>query len=439
VDRSELAPLGIGGPERPADVLPPPRWWQRAARGALTAFVVCLPLSISGAEAALAVMLALVVVGLARRHQRWVRSALDGPLALFLGALLLSTILRGPSYAVLDAYGDLWVVGAYVATVALLRDRDNAGRLAAVLVGVTAAVAVYGVVQYFTGIDAYRDLAGRPREVEPLPTVPGRYVVIGFFPNSLTYAHSLIAPLGWAVAAAVGGRGWLMSRMIAACCGAVMLVALLLSTARGAWIAAAAVVGVACLVSRARRGVAVAAAAAAIAGVSFASSPALRAEARSMIDRGANAGRAAIYAANLDIVKDHPVFGLGYGHYDRLAKPYYDRHPQADRRSHAHNSFLQVAADAGVVGLAAFCLLFGVLLARGWRLVRRLETGHPELWPTAAGAWLGIVGFLVGAITQDTFADSECALPMWFAAGVLMTIDREMRGGGGRVGGAPRA
>jgi O-antigen ligase len=438
VDRREQAPLGTGGPERQAGVLAPP-WWRRGARGALTAFAVCLPLSISGAEAALAVMLALVVAGLARGYQKWVRSALDGPLALFLGALLLSTILRGPSNAVLDAYGDLWVVGAYVATVALVRDRDNAGRLAAVLIGVTAAAAVYGIVQYFTGIDVYRDLAGRPREVEPLPTVPGRYIVIGFFPNSLTYAHSLIAPLGWAVAATLGGRGWIISRTFAACCGAVMLVALLLSTARGAWIAAAVVVGLACLVSRARRGVAVAAAAAAIAVVSFASSPALRAEARSIIDRNANAGRAAIYAANLDIVKDHPIFGLGYGHYDRLARPYYDRHPQADRRSHAHNSFLQVAADAGLVGLAAFCLLFGVLLWRGWRLVRRLEAGHPELWATAAGAWLGIVGFLVGAITQDTFADSECALPMWFAAGVLMTMDRELRGGGGGAGGAPRA
>ncbi len=436
MDRREHAPLGAGRLQRRAGVPPPPSWWHRGARGALAAFVVCLPLSITGAEAALAVMLVLVVVGLVRGYQRWVHSALDWPLALFLGALLLSTILRGPSRAVLDAYGDLWVVGAYVTTVALLRNRDNASRLAALLVGITAAAAVYGVVQYFTGVDAYRDLAGRPREVEPLPNVPGRYVVIGFFPNSLTYAHSLIAPLGWAVAATVGGRGWVMSRAIAACCGALMLVALLLSTARGAWIAAAVVVGVACLVSRGRRGVAVAAAATAIAVVSFATSPGLRAEARSIIDRGANAGRAAIYAANLDIVKDHPVFGLGYGHYDRLAKPYYDRHPQADRRSHAHNSFLQVAADAGMVGLTAFCLLFGVLLWRGWWLVRRLQAGHPELWATAAGAWLGIVGFLVGAITQDTFADSECALPMWFAAGVLMAIDREVRGAGGRTGSA---
>jgi hypothetical protein len=65
-------------------------------------------------------MLGLVVVGLVRGYQRWAHSALDWPLALFLGALLLSTILRGPSKAVLDAYGDLWVVGAYVTTVALV-------------------------------------------------------------------------------------------------------------------------------------------------------------------------------------------------------------------------------------------------------------------------------------------------------------------------------
>jgi O-antigen ligase len=163
--------------------------------------------------------------------------------------------------------------------------------------------------------------------------------------------------------------------------------------------------------------------------VAFSFSPGLRAEARSIITPAANAGRVAIYGANIDIVRDHPVFGVGYGNYDRDARAYYQRYPEADRRSHAHNSFLQVAADAGLVGLSAFCLVFGVLLWRGWCLVRELAARRSALWPTAAGAWLGIIGFLVGAITQDTFGDSECALPMWFAAGVLMTIDRQVAAG----------
>jgi len=407
-----------------------PPWWRGGAGVALATFVIALPLSITGSEAALAVMLGLLVVGLALRYRGWTHSALDMPLLLFLGALVLSTMVRGPSKGALDAYGDLWVMGAYVATVALLRDSRHASRLAAVMVGVTAVVAVYGVVQYFTGIDAYRDLMGREREVESLAADPRRFVVVGFFSSSLTYAHSLIVPLGWALAATVARGRWVVPRAVAAGSVALILVGLLLSTARGGWIAGAVVLGLAFLIGEARHRVAVAVGAAAIAIVAFSVSPGLRAEARSIIVPSANAGRVAIYGANLDIVRDHPVFGVGYGNYDREARAYYERYPEADRRSHAHNSFLQVAADAGLVGLSAFCLVFGTLLWRGWGLMRGLAASRSVLWSTAAGAWLGIIGFLVGAITQDTFGDSECALPMWFAAAVLMTIDQQVAVGG---------
>lgn len=403
-----------------------PRWWVRGAGLALTTFVVTLPLSITGSEAALAVMLGLLAAALALRYRGWTRSSLDLPLALFLGALVLSTIVRGPSAGTLDAYGDLWVMGAYFVTVALLRDARQASRLASILVLVTAAVAVYGVVQHFTGIDAYRDLVGREREVEPLASDPTRFLVIGFHASSITYAHSLLVPLGWALAGAVARGRWVISRALAVCSAALVLVGLLLSTARGGWIAGAVVLAMALLIGRVRYRVAVAtcASAAAVMAIVLASSPGLRAEARSIIDLRANAGRVAIYGANVEIVRDHPLLGVGYGNYDRTARAYYKRYPEADRRSHAHNSFLQVAADAGLVGLAAFCGVFGVLLWRGWRLIREPAALGSPLWPTAAGAWLGIVGFLVGALTQDTLGDSECALPMWFAAGVLMVVDR---------------
>lgn len=78
-----------------------------------------------------------------------------------------------------------------------------------------------------------------------------------------------------------------------------------------------------------------------------------------------------------------------------------------------------------MVGLAAFCYLFGVILARGWRVVRTLRA-RAELRIPAAGSVLGTLGFLVGGLTQDTFADSEVAMPLWFATAILMTVDGEV-------------
>src|SRR5262249_43812172 len=149
--------------------------------------------------------------------------------------------------------------------------------------------------------------------------------------------------------------------------------------------------------------------------------PELRAAAAHMFAPGGEtAGRLAIYAANLDIVHDHPVFGLGFGRYQQAAGPYYDAHPSADRRSHAHNNFLQIAAEAGLVGLAAFTFLFATAARKGVEAVRGAR--DPLQRATALGGCLALPGFLVGGLTQYSFGDSEVAIAMWAALAVLMRM-----------------
>ena len=397
----------------------------RVARGALTALVLCLPLSISGAQIALGVALAALVVGEVRGAGRLRRLPLGRQLALVLLAFLLSTLGGGISWGAVDAYRELWIAGTFVAAAALVEDAEDGARLARLLVLCAAAVAVYGIVQHFTGIDAYRSLLGRRPKVRPYEHDPTRFAIVGFFPNYLTYAHSLVVPLGWALAGILAGGGWIVGRRLAALSGLLMGTALVLSTARGAWIAAGAMLIGAMLGSASRARLAIVAGGVVVTLVLFGLSPGLRSEARSVLDLRANAGRLAIYAANVDAIRDHPILGLGLGNYDRKMVEYYARHPTADRRSHAHNSFLQVTAESGLVGLAAFCALFGTVLLRGWKVMGRLRTAGSPQWATAAGAWLGVVGFLTGGLTQHTFGDSECAMAMWLAVGVLLAVWRK--------------
>ena len=244
------------------------------------------------------------------------------------------------------------------------------------------------------------------------------YAVVGFFRSYLTFAHVMIFPLAWALAGALAGR--------AAALGAALLVvlALVFSTARGAWLAALAVAAALALVARDRRARLVLPACAVAAGLAFAVTPALRAEAAHMFSAGgANAGRVGIYRANLDIVHERPLLGLGFGRYRTAAPPYYAAHPAADRRSHAHNNFLQMAAEAGLAGLAAFGLVYATVLRRGAETIERAPDG--ATWAAAAGAWAGVVGFLVGGLTQYTFGDAEVAIAMWVALAILARLGEE--------------
>ena len=108
-----------------------------------------------------------------------------------------------------------------------------------------------------------------------------------------------------------------------------------------------------------------------VAGGALLANPDLRAQAVHMFElTGQNAARVAIYQANLDIIREHPVLGLGFGRYRTAARPYYDARPAADRRSHAHSNYLQLAAEAGLLGLAAFMWVFMRALTVGWTAVR---------------------------------------------------------------------
>jgi putative inorganic carbon (HCO3(-)) transporter len=119
------------------------------------------------------------------------------------------------------------------------------------------------------------------------------------------------------------------------------------------------------------------------------------------------------------MVKDRPLFGWGYGNYRKFRDPYYQRYPEADHSGHAHNSFLQIAVDSGLVGLTAFLAFFVVLLRTGWQAYRLLPPTAEPLRSFALGAWLSIIGFLIGGMTQHNFGDAEVVIVMWTVAGLI--------------------
>jgi O-antigen ligase len=348
------------------------------------------------------------------------RTPLDAVLLACFAAFALSTLASGrPLRAV--GWDRTWVAIAYFGVYWWLDDAADAVRFARRLVLGATAVAAYGILQHYTGVDWYRELLGRRRYVRPRVAGAGGFAAVGFFRNYLTYAHTLVLPLGFALAAPVRRLRLVSVTLIA--------LALVFSTARGAWIAAAVmalglvVVGPGAL-GRAGRGRAALGGAAVLIGAMLAAaaiSPGFRAQVTPGLTRADwNVGRMAIYAANLEMVRDHPILGVGFGTYVRGSRPYYDRHPLADRRSHAHNNFLQIAAEAGLVGLAAFTLVFATALRFGAEAVARSR--DPAARATALGACLALVGFLTGGLTQYTFGDNEVATAMWATTALLMRL-----------------
>jgi putative inorganic carbon (hco3(-)) transporter len=397
------------------------RWEEKLRRALLFFFFfsLCLPVAIQ--QTALGLLFAFFPY-YCWRNKTLPITPLNYSLLLFFAGLLLSTFLSLDVLNSLVGYRKLWLIGAFFIPYHLLQSPREAERLISLMVIVATVVAVYGIVQHFTGIDWSRQIRG----LEPSPALIWfeGFRTKGFHPSGITYAHNLLFPLSiltaWVFAPIMSGK----QRLLLIGGWAVMILALLFSLTRGVWVAYVVVLLVLGIVRGGKTLVGVACGLVLLGGLLFTAGAGVQERARKAFDLEENLGRSQIWLANLDMLTDRPLFGWGYGNYRNFREPYYERYPKADHSGHAHNSFLQIAVDSGLVGLTAFLAFFVVLLRTGWHAYRLLPpSAEPSMTEPlrsfALGAWLSIIGFLIGGLTQHNFGDAEVVIVMWTVAGLL--------------------
>lgn len=138
-------------------------------------------------------------------------------------------------------------------------------------------------------------------------------------------------------------------------------------------------------------------------------------------------GRTHFWSVTADIIKHHPIVGAGLGAYSVLY-PRYDSRNGLYRLEQAHNDYLQVLADGGVVG-AALGLLFVVVLFRvGFA---RRETRDDFRRGVSTGALAGCFAVLVHSFFDFTLHTTSNAL-LFLVIAALATMDGRIERGDGR-------
>jgi O-antigen ligase len=105
--------------------------------------------------------------------------------------------------------------------------------------------------------------------------------------------------------------------------------------------------------------------------------------------------RMAHWLAALGMFVDHPRLGVGIGNYP-VAYADYALGRWRDPLGHAHNYYLNVAAEAGVAGLMAYVALFAAAIAQAWRTARgsmatETEGTFSAYWQAVALGGLGVL------------------------------------------------
>ena len=137
-------------------------------------------------------------------------------------------------------------------------------------------------------------------------------------------------------------------------------------------------------------------------------------------------GRAHFWAVTVDIIKAHPFLGTGLGAFGVIYTRY-DSRNGLYRLEQAHNDYLQILSDAGIVG-ATLALIFVVLLF--YKALSRARSRDDFRRGVALAALSGCFGVLVHSFFDFTLHTTSNAL-LFLVLAAIATMN-------GRVEDAPR-
>ena len=114
---------------------------------------------------------------------------------------------------------------------------------------------------------------------------------------------------------------------------------------------------------------------------------------------------------------DHPVAGIGLGGFMEQYMRYLPAGVGGTwpRPQYAHNCYLQLLAEGGVIGLGAFLLMVGWVLVLA---VRRLKDAQSASRSPLSGLLVSLIAFLVGIIFDTGLYSLPIALLFWSLLGL---------------------
>jgi len=145
----------------------------------------------------------------------------------------------------------------------------------------------------------------------------------------------------------------------------------------------------------------------------------LRAESprQSLLPFFSMASRLTYWKDTWEIIRAHPLTGVGFGNFDLTGSRY------------AHNSFLQLWAEAGLVNIASFLWLIAIILKNSWRSSERT---------LKAGLFAGVCVFLVHNLMDFSFFLPAVSFIWWIMLGLLYSPElqgeKKLPSGGKNLG-----
>lgn len=139
-----------------------------------------------------------------------------------------------------------------------------------------------------------------------------------------------------------------------------------------------------------------------------------------------NDDRIAVYRNSINMLKAHPFIGLGANTYMKNYKKYKEfpeyRNIVTLDYMYAHNMFLQMAVEIGLIGLAVFFWLIYKLFAQCRAIYHNIKDEYLKIVSLSLLACL--IAFLVNGLTESSLYYSRIAGIFWYLAGFSLALNK---------------
>lgn len=124
-----------------------------------------------------------------------------------------------------------------------------------------------------------------------------------------------------------------------------------------------------------------------------------------------------IWKSATNMFLDYPITGVGLGRFHDLYNAKYGTFQYDDSIRHAHNDYLHMLAENGIVGFCGFVTMFAVICWKHWKKLQQ------KFNPYSVLCLATVVTFLVHGLTEYNFAaNAAVVMIMWLVVSILTVL-----------------
>jgi tetratricopeptide (TPR) repeat protein len=299
-------------------------------------------------------------------------------------------------------------------------DKKYVNRTLTAFIGFAVIACIYALLEDFLLGDSVHKMTSRERSV------------ISTFGSSTYFAEFLVIVLPLSISWTLQHNRSLFQRAILGSASILILVLLILTRSRSAWIAAAIAFVLIVIYHRKRilrdRTVLI------IAGVTITFllivfhqlilgrlSTALGATGESSLIR-----RTVFWNGAMQAFLNSPIVGNGFGTFEiilpRFRSPDYWMLKSEDIVPHAHNEFLEILAETGILGFICYAAILGLFFRAAVRIYKK---SNPQDRITIVGLAIGVLGVLIDNLANGGLRTTSILVFFWALLGITMSFDKD--------------